>query len=271
MKTIAHISDLHFGTEDPVLAEALAADLQQAPPSLLVVSGDFTQRARRSQFKAARDFLDRLPHPQLVIPGNHDIPLYDVVRRFSSPLGRYKKFIESNLNPTYVDDALLVIGLDTTRAYNWKSGGISEEQMRFLADTLGAAGSRFKIVVTHHPFIPSPVNPNAESELSHAAEALALLENHEVDLVLAGHLHHGYSGDTRAHFRSARRSIISVQAGTAISRRVRHQEPNAYNWIQISEGNIRVEVRAWNSRQFRPLRIAAYKLEVDAWLPVLRE
>lgn len=271
MKTIAHISDLHFGVVDPALEKALLAQLQETPPSLLVMSGDFTQRARRAQFAAARHFLDQLPKPQLVIPGNHDIPLYNVLRRFGSPLGRYKNYIQTELNPIYRDDEMLVVGLDTTRAYKWKAGGISSEQMQLLQTALSEAGTRFKIVVTHHPFIPSPINPDAQSELSRAGEALALLEKFKVDLVLAGHLHQGYSGDTRAHFRSARRSIISAQAGTAISRRVRHQEPNAYNWIQISEGKIRVEVRAWNGAAFRPLRIAAYQLEGDAWVPVLQE
>lgn len=269
MRTIAHISDLHFGTVDPVLAAAVTGDLRAAPPSLLVVSGDFTQRARGWQFRAAREFLDTLPAPQIVIPGNHDIPLYDVIRRFGSPLGRYRKYIQQELNPTYTDDELFVAGLDTSRAYNWKAGGISAAQLAQLGRQLKAAGDRFKVVVTHHPFIPSPLGPNAGIELSGAAEAVTLLENERVDLVLAGHLHHGYAGDTRAHFRSAKRSIISVQAGTAISRRVRHEEPNAYNWITIDGRTISVEVRAWNGVKFRTSRIAAYRLEGDAWLPVL--
>jgi 3',5'-cyclic AMP phosphodiesterase CpdA len=139
--------------------------------------------------------------------------------------------------------------------------------LNVLTDQLRQAGDRFKVVVTHHPFIPSPMGPNAALELAGAARELAVLEDGQVDLVLAGHLHHGYSGDTRAHFRSARRSIISVQAGTAISRRVRHEEPNAYNWITIEERSIRVEVRAWNGNLFHPVRRALYRLEGDAWLP----
>ena len=43
----------------------------------------------------------------------------------------------------------------------------------------------------------------------------------EVDLLLAGHLHHGYSGDTRTQYPASHRAIISAQAGTAISGRAR--------------------------------------------------
>ena len=104
MRTIAHISDLHFGTEVPAVARALIDDLEKNAPSLVVVSGDLTQRARRKQFDAARAFLAQLPRPQLVVPGNHDVPLYDVIRRFAAPLKRYGRFISADLNPTFSDD-----------------------------------------------------------------------------------------------------------------------------------------------------------------------
>src|SRR5690349_20939257 len=104
MRTIAHISDLHFDLVDPNVVEALAAELNQRAPSLLVVSGDFTQRARTGQYQQAARYLHRLPKPQLVIPGNHDIPLFDVIRRFFFPLERYKKHITSELRPLYQDE-----------------------------------------------------------------------------------------------------------------------------------------------------------------------
>src|SRR5256885_16491624 len=108
MRTIAHISDLHFGRLDSPVAEALVADLQALSPSLVVVSGDFTQRARSSQYADAAAYLKRLPNPQLTVPGNHDIPLYDVSRRFLSPLARYRHYINRDLRPIFQDDELLV-------------------------------------------------------------------------------------------------------------------------------------------------------------------
>src|SRR6185503_12471780 len=101
MRTIAHISDVHFGRTDPAVVEGLIKDLSEREPSLLVVSGDFTQRARERQYAAAAAFLKRLPAPQLVVPGNHDIPLFDIVRRFFFPLARYRRHITADLRPAY--------------------------------------------------------------------------------------------------------------------------------------------------------------------------
>src|SRR5215207_2964488 len=103
MKTIAHLSDLHFGTEVPEVAEALAAEVNARAPSLVIASGDFTQRARRRQFRDAQAYLARLPKPQLAVPGNHDVPLFDVVRRFAAPLTRYGRFISRDFDPSYGD------------------------------------------------------------------------------------------------------------------------------------------------------------------------
>lgn len=266
MTTLAHISDLHFGVAVPTVTEGLLRQLAARPPSLVVVSGDLTQRARAGQFAAARAFLDRLPSPHLVVPGNHDVPLYDVIRRFGSPLGRYRRQIQEDLDPVYRDEQVLVAGVNTARSLTWKSGRISREQIAQLAERLATAGPRLKVVVTHHPFIPSPLSPGAGIDLGRAAQALAVLEQFKVDLLLAGHLHHGYAGDTRTHFASATRSIISVQAGTAISRRVRH-EPNAFNWITLSPDEMQVETQVWDGRAFQPSRRTRYLRHDGAWLP----
>jgi len=265
MRTIAHISDLHFGVAVPRVVEGLLRDLRERAPSLVVISGDLTQRARRTQFAAARAFFDQLTSPYLVVPGNHDVPLYDVVRRFARPLGRYQKIITPELDPTFEDDELLVVGINTARSLVWKAGKISSEQIEGLRRRLAHAGPRFKVVVTHHPFIPSPLSPDTGIDLGRAAEALAVLETAEVDLLLAGHLHHGYTGDTRSYFAAARRSIISVQAGTAVSRRVRH-EPNAYNWITLQPKAIAVEVRIWADGVFRENRTSRFALHETGWM-----
>ncbi|QYM78105.1 metallophosphoesterase [Horticoccus luteus] len=267
VRTIVHLSDLHFGTEDPVLAAAVARDLQASPPSLLVVSGDFTQRARRRQFAAARAYLTQLPSPQLVIPGNHDVPLYDVIRRFAAPLNRFRRYISRDLDPVYRDTEIIVAGLNTARSRTWKSGRISPAQLARLRATFGPADERFKVVVTHHPFIPPP-GSEADGRIDlvgGANAALTVLDECGVDLLLAGHLHHGYAGDTRTHYPHSRRSIISAQAGTAISRRIR-TEPNAYNFLTLERTHIVIEIRTWNGTAFAPTAVTHYDLHDDAWI-----
>ena len=255
MRTIAHISDLHFDRIEPGILDALVQDLNDHAPSLLVMSGDFTQRARAGQYRRAAAFMKRLPGPQLVIPGNHDIPLFNVIRRFIWPLGRYRKFINRDLRPVYRDSEILVMGINTARPFAfswsgfWKDGRISEEQLLDVGLRAKDAGARvFKIVVTHHPFIPPP-GGRLHGVVHGAARALVELERHHIDLLLAGHLHMGYSGDIRGHHESATRSILSVQAGTATSTR-RRGEPNAYNLITINPDHVDILIRKWDGRSF---------------------
>lgn len=267
MKTIVHLSDLHFGTERPELAEALCVELAAAPPSLVVISGDLTQRARRRQFATARDYLETLPAPQLVVPGNHDVPLYDVVRRFLSPLTRYRLYICKDLNPVHDDGELFVAGINTARSLTWKSGQISLRQIQALQARLASTPARFKVVVTHHPFIPPPAAHSSQKGIDlvgRAARAMQVLDAGGVDLLLAGHLHHGYSGDTRTQYPAARRAIISAQAGTAISGRVR-TDPNGYNRITLADDRITIETRHWRDGAFAHGKVTVYVRSAAGW------
>jgi 3',5'-cyclic AMP phosphodiesterase CpdA len=266
MRTIAHISDLHFGTEVRAVAEGLMADVTAQAPSLVVVSGDLTQRARTKQFQAARDFLAALPQPQLVIPGNHDVPLYDVVRRFAAPLKRYCRFIGRELDPTFADEEMVVAGINTARSFTWKNGRISVAQIAALRERLADAGERVKIVATHHPFLPPPGDVGIDL-VGRAAQAMTVLDSSNVDLLLAGHLHRGYAGDIRTHYPAARRAMIAVQAGTAISHRMRAGEANAYNVICVERKHVTIEVRAWDGTAFTRLRRTAYDRADDGWHP----
>lgn len=266
MRTIAHLSDLHFGTEQPAVVEELVADLAARRPSLVVISGDLTQRARRAQFVAARASLARLPHPQLVVPGNHDVPLYDVARRFLAPFARYVDSIHHELNPTYADEELVVVGLNTARSFTWKSGRISAWQIASMQRALIDAGRRLKVIVTHHPFVPPPDDAGIKL-VGRAALAIPLLDAHEVDLLLSGHLHRGYAADVRTRYPAARRSVIAAQAGTATSARTR-REPNAFNWITLTPQRITIEVRAWNGAAFKPIHESIYARQPTGWVPI---
>ncbi len=255
MRKIAHISDIHFGRIDPPVVEAVVADVHAHAPSLVVMSGDFTQRARAGQYIEAMAFMRRLPQPQLVVPGNHDIPLFDLFTRFFRPLRNYRRYVTKDLRPVYQDEELLVVGVNTARPFTlthdgfWKDGRISEEQLldiKLRACDLPA--SVFKIVVTHHPFIPPP-GERVHGIVHGARRALDQMEQCNIDMCLAGHLHMGYSDDVRTHHEAVKRSIISVQAGTATSTR-RRNEPNAYNLITINPDHVTIQVRAWDGKAF---------------------
>jgi 3',5'-cyclic AMP phosphodiesterase CpdA len=264
MRTIAHISDLHFGRLDRAVAEGLVADLAQQKPDLLVVSGDFTQRARERQYNDAAAYLKRLPTPQIVVPGNHDIPMFDVVRRFFFPLNRYKRIITSDLRPLYRDDELMVLGLNSARSFTHKSGWLSTEQLLDIKTRMcDVPPSVVKVVVTHHPFIPPPREPRADV-IRHGESYLDELADCGVDLLLAGHLHLAYHDDLRSHYKSAKRSTLSIQAGTATSTR-RRGEPNAYNWITVSPGLCTVSVRAWAGSQFEESLVTRYACVDGTW------
>jgi len=270
MRTIAHISDIHFNRIEDAVVEGCVADVTAQQPTLVIMSGDFTQRARASQYKAAAAFMGRLPRPQLVVPGNHDIPLFDVITRFFMPLRNYTKYITRDLRPSFQDEELLVIGVNTARSFTptldgfWKDGKISEEQLLDIKlRACDAPSEVFKIVVTHHPFIPPP-GERLHGIVHNARNALDQMEDCNIDMCLAGHLHMGYSGDVRTHHEAIKRSILSVQAGTATSTR-RRGEPNAYNLITIERDHVGIQVRAWNGTSFENAAFTEFRRSEGIW------
>ncbi len=258
----AHLSDLHFGRVDPALEEAVLADLAAAAPALVVVSGDLTQRARRAQFQAARRFLDRLPAPWLAVPGNHDIPLYDVVRRIFRPLHRYRELITDDLAPTHLDDRLAVLGLNSARPSRWKEGRVSVEQIERIRWFGSIGRGRLHVLVAHHPFIP-PAGRRTPL-VGRGLEALRVAAVSGVDLCLGGHLHVGYTGDAGAYHPGLGRSIIVAQAGTAISNR-RRGEPNGYNLIRVDGDRIEIEVRIAVGDAYESLRTSSFRRLPTGW------
>lgn len=266
MRLLAHLSDLHFGREDPALVRAVVADLQQLKPDLTVVSGDLTQRARRAQFGAASAFLRSLPGPRLVVAGNHDIPLFDLARRLLDPLGRFRRYVTPDLDPFFADDEIAVLGLNTARPSRWKDGRVSSRQIETIADRFAALPDDvFKVVVTHHPFVPEPGDPS-RARLQRAREAAAAAERCGVELVLAGHLHRGHLADLREHHTTLERSILVAQAGTALSHR-RRGEPNAYNLVTIALPEVAFEVRVWDGARFKGTARVTYVREGRDWRP----
>ena len=193
MRRIAHISDLHFGTEDPPVAEGLLVDLAEHRPHVVAVSGDLTQRARESQFAAAKAYLDQIAFPKVIVPGNHDQPLFNLVKRWLGPLDGYKKWITDELRPVLHDEELTMAGINTARPSTHTSGRVSLKQIHWLRETMAAAPSHhFRVLVAHHPVIPPVHNPK-EAVVGRAKLLLQTLDACNCSLILAGHLHRAYS------------------------------------------------------------------------------
>lgn len=232
MKRIAHISDIHFGRVNYAIAERLIDVFDQLKPDLTVVSGDLTQRARAAQFIEAKAFLDKLPQPQIVVPGNHDVPMYNVFDRFFSPLEKYKKYITDDLEPFFADDEIAAIGINTARSLTIKDGRINEQQIAAIREKLcQLPDETLKIVVTHHPFdLPEGFDDKVVGRAELAMEKLA---GCGADLFLAGHIHVSHIGHTATRYKlETGRSALVVQAGTATSTRGRG-ERNSFNLLEF--------------------------------------
>jgi 3',5'-cyclic AMP phosphodiesterase CpdA len=264
-RRIAHISDLHFGRHDQTIVEGLARDLAALAPDLLVVSGDLTQRARRHEFAAARALLDQLALPMLVVPGNHDIPLYNLGRRFIGPLRRYRRYITTVRQPSFCDAELAVVGLDTARALVISGGRINADQLAEVRALFQRLPSDcLRIIVTHHPLMAPPDRPMMPL-VGRAEAAAACFAETGVDLVLAGHFHDSFTADLKQQYPGLSRSILVVHAGTATSTRTR-AAPNAFNMIEVDGNEIRVGVREWRDGVFAEAASANYRREANGWV-----
>ena len=244
MRTIVHLSDLHFGRVDPRIVVPLIAAVKATAPDLVAISGDFTQRARPRQFAEARAFLDALPFRQLVVPGNHDVPLYNVGARLLAPFTLYRRYIADELEPAFVDDEIAVMGLNTARAFVTKGGGRldSVQVLRAVERLRGLSPNIIKIIVTHHPFdVPAGVSP--DHLVGRAAMAMGHLGAVGADMFLAGHIHVSHVGHTTERYRIEGHSALVVQAGTMSTRG--RGELNTFNVLKVERPHVSVERHSW--------------------------
>jgi 3',5'-cyclic AMP phosphodiesterase CpdA len=250
MRTIAQISDLHFGAHEPAVVAHLHAALSAIRPDLIVVSGDITQRARKEQFAEAALFLERLEADGfrlLVVPGNHDVPMHKPLQRLFWPLRRYTRFIARGRSAWYCDMELAVLGLASAHGLTVKDGRLTRVQVRAIGDRFAQAPAKAaRILVTHHPLVPLPGEEEGEIEpaLRGAGRVLAAVKAADVHLVLAGH-HHAHSVGIAGPTLSIDPDIMVVQAGTATSWRRRHA-PNSFNLLRLASPS-EVQVEEWIS------------------------
>lgn len=242
MPTLIHLSDLHFGPHhNSHLDEIILKEITALNPDAVIVSGDFTMRAREREFKQARDFLSQIDKPMLTIPGNHDqpiLPVADAIERFTHRFARYNKYIHNGVDSVLQIDGLFVAGLNDNRPI-LPGGFWSREQRAWLDDQLShAPRESIKVIVTHHQLIWQGWKP---AGFWRAERTLDFLVHAGVELVLNGHTH-------VANAEQATQGVVIARAGTATSGRLRHGNANAYNLITIDEKQIAVFVRSFDER-----------------------
>lgn len=235
MTTIAHISDPHFGTVDPPVREALLRELRGGGIDLVILTGDITQRARSKQFREAREFLDALsPTPWLAIPGNHDIPLFDVFTRFTRPYRLFHRFISQSVEPAYQDDVVALMCVNATRATRHKHGVLPKRTVERAARDLRGLRQTFRVVATHQP-LAVPLDTELHNVARGADHALESWIDAGADLFIGGHIHLPYCMTVCT--RRTARSAVLLQAGTSLSLRVRHGVPNSFNRLLLEPSN----------------------------------
>lgn len=256
MRTIVHLADLHFGKTRRERVAALLYAIRAARPDLIAISGDFTQRGREGQYEQAREFIGELTAPVIMTPGNHDVSLWNVYRRFFRPTERFTRILCDNLSPVYRDDELVVAAANSTRPFAldlhgfWKNGTLSSRQLQTLQEDLNGKDARqLRIVVMHHPLV-NPWNMGRRDTVRRRRRIITALERMGVDLVLSGHLHKAYVKWAPASPGVDRR-ILCVQAGTAISTRLRG-EGNAFNILRWNEGRLELTVMRLEGDTFEP-------------------
>ncbi|HET9483097.1 MAG TPA: metallophosphoesterase family protein [Xanthomonadales bacterium] len=251
MPVIAHISDLHFGRDLPLLADALIDELGRLAPDLVAISGDLTQHGHRDELAAARAFVDRLPAPALAVPGNHDMPKNPWLR-FAHPWRRWREAFRRPLEPVVRGDGYIAVGANTARAWgptlDWSRGRINDAQLDVLEREF-AGGDALRVLVAHHPFLLDEAARH-RGLVGGAHDAMATLQRARVDLVLGGHVHMGYA-DTVG-------GIVVAQSGTTFSDRLKG-EAQGFNLIDASRSRMVVEHYRAEGHAFERDEIAVFE------------
>lgn len=261
MPTFVHISDLHFGREQPEVIEGWFKATQAIQPDVVIISGDLTQRATDKEYTAAKQFLQSLPWPAFVIPGNHDMSATDLVERFFRPWKKWEKYIQTPLEPVVKTPDYTLVGVNTARAagwyFDWSRGRISKQQIATVQQGLqNVPETSLKIVVAHHPFwLPK------ESEYRDLVErhnyALDAFQPVGLDIVISGHVHSAYTQVVQG--------VLIVHSGTTFSNRLNEDNPNGFNVIRGDHTQLEVEFMRWDGLQFQAAEQREFRYSNGVW------
>ena len=239
MTRILHLSDVHFGAVNSRLVQPLIDLAQELRPDVTVISGDLTQRARAGQFRAARAFIDRLPGPVLCVPGNHDMPLWNLAGRLAAPFHGFRRTISQSLEPCIDLPGAILQGLNTADPLVWKAGRLRRSSADRLETAFAASpADAMRVAVMHHA--PVPAADGTPADMDDPEAALAALARAGTDIVLSGHTHMPHAG-----FAETAAGVLFLQVGTAISTRLK-TGTNDFALIELGGGS--VTRRSWLAR-----------------------
>lgn len=269
MKTLLHLSDIHFGKTDGSVVRALALACAKTHPDLVVLSGDITQRARKSEFAAARDFLIALKEKGLTvcaIPGNHDIrPLYSPLKRTRSAYDRFNEFIAPVVSGSYIDAEIAVGNINTVRRSRLKGGQVARKDVSDAVEWFAAVPEKaVRIVVTHHP-LDLPLSYPKRKLARRAAHGIYTLSKARIDLYLSGHYHRSSAIGTHIRYTKPHHAAVAVQAGTVSTRR--RGERQSFNVIEIERKRMSVTHHLWDPtlKKFARSKTHHFTYEGGAW------
>lgn len=229
---IVQLSDSHFGTVLPGVKEGLLDSLHELKPDLILFTGDITQRARAKQFKQAHDFVEQLkPIPAICVPGNHDIPLWNIFVRLFDPYRGFRKYFKYRLEKDYMQGDIVITGLNSTSRWRHVQGSLNLKRVeKRLRDKL--LPSKVHIVAFHHPM--DCIKPQDEKNLlTNHKQTIEVMSRNGVDLILGGHIHDPYATLSGVRYPEVERNIILGVAGTCLSWRTRKGAPNSFNMIEV--------------------------------------
>ena len=243
MIRLFHVSDLHFGRQDQAAIDWFAATVHEERPNAVICTGDLTQRAKRSEFEAACRYLESLPVPVTVEPGNHDLPYFNLYERLFRPYRRYgrlEKMIERPLDIANV----VVVPLKTTARFqlrhNWSWGRVGRRSLAKTLALLESAGDdHVKLVACHHPLVDREGGQSSGKTIR-GREALEALAQAGAHAVLSGHVHTPFDVQVPV---GGGGTIRKIGAGT-LSERVR-EAPPSFNEIRVGEGGALEVVHRW--------------------------
>lgn len=249
---IAHLSDIHFGMVNLAALEGANEWLELHKPDLSVITGDLTAAGTMPEFVSAAAWVQSLPTPKVVVPGNHDTPYLGLWERLTAPFARFAHTLGQPDNLSWADGAVSVAGVNTARGAqiraNWSKGAISAQQYRGALSHLGSReiGS-LGIVALHHPLVDMIGGPMTARVRGGEAAARAFCGG-AVDLILSGHIHVPFAmaipyGDCLTY---------AIGASTLSTRE--RGVPAGFNLIEVDEKMIKVTALAWIGGRMEPWR-----------------